>query len=309
MIGAHDLGQSFRILNSVNIGVGVKPEDYETVLNRELVKTYNIVREITNGLELFNIFRYGYDGINIKLALKTAAAGLAPLQFLTELGTVPAETLVDGIDKGSIPELPTEMQQAVKEAKTELASADIAGRDYGDPQRVDIIIDKATVSSIYRVVHEYDNALFKKYVRSKIDIDNIRSLIRIRRMGKNTRLLESALIAGGYIGTEKLIGAFSGGMQEIAALVKSTRYGTALEGAFDGPETDRDRLAKVEKLCDNYMLGFIGESNRVVFGVEPILGYILEKENEIKMARMIMASKAAGISVNTGVERLRAYAW
>ena len=306
MTGAHDFQQAFRILNSAGIGAGVKPEDYETVLNRELTKAYDIVREVTNGLELFDIFRYGYDGINIKLALKSAEAGFDPLQFMTGLGTVPAEALIDGINKGGVPELPTEMEQAAEEAKAELALT-------GDAQKADIIVDKATVASMYRVVHEYDNDLFKKYVRSKIDMDNIRSLVRIRRMGKSAELLESTLFPGGYISTKKIAGAFSGGMPEIAALIKNSRYGTALESAsesaFDGPDTDRSRLMTLEKLCDNYLLTFIGESGRFVFGVEPILGYILEKENEIRMARMIMASKAADPSGNTSYERLRAYAW
>jgi len=301
MTSAHDLHMAFRILNSAGIGIGADPEEYETVLDRELAKAYDIVREVTGGLELFDIFRYGYDGINIKLALKSAKAGLDPLQFMTGLGTVPEETLIDGINKGSVPELPMEMDLAVTEAKAELAST-------SDPQKVDIIVDKATVSSMYRVVHEYDSDLFKKYIRSKIDMDNIRSLVRIRRMGNNVQLLESALFTGGYISTEKMTGAFSGGMPEIAVLIKSTRYGAALERAFDGPETDRSRLSMIEKLCDNYLLTFIVESGRFVFGVEPILGYILQKEHEIRMSRMIMASKAADPSADTSVERLRAYA-
>jgi len=301
MTGAHDFHQAFRILNHAGIGVGVAPEDYEMVLDRELAEAYDIVREVTNGLELFDIFRYGYDGINIKLALKSAATGLDPLQFMTGLGTVPEEALIDGINKGSVPELPAEMEQAVTEAKAELAST-------GDPQKVDIIVDNATVSSMYRVVHEYDNDFFKKYVRSKIDMDNIRSLVRIRRMGNNVQLLESALFTGGYIGTEKMASAFSGGMPEIAALIKSTRYGAALESAFDRPETDRSSLTMLERLCDNYLLTFIVESERFIFGVEPILGYILQKEHEIRMARMIMASKVIDPSADTSVERLRAYA-
>jgi len=301
MIDAHNLRQAFRLLNAANIGVGEKPENYEAALVRELSDTYDIVREITKGLALFDIFRYSYDGLNMKVVLKARTAGIDPMQSMTILGTIPKADIIEGLRNNDIPGLPPEMVLAAEEARVVLESEN-------DPQKADIIIDKAVLGAMFRIAHEYDNVFFQKVVRSKIDIENIRSLVRIKRVGKDVQFLESVLCRGGYIDCEKLVKVFAGGIRDIDTFIGSTQYGPSLSRAFEGLETG-SRLTLFEKLCDNYMLKFVGEAYRVVFGIEPILGYIFEKENEITSVRMVMASKLASIPANTIIERLREYAW
>jgi len=297
MIDAPNLGQAFRVLNTSGIGVGEKPENYEAALVRALAETYQTVREITKGLGLLDVFRYNYDGLNLKIVLKAKAAGLDPLPAMTSLGTVPKEEIVSGMNRRHIPGLPPEMLRAALDAQAAIETAN-------DPQKADIMIDKGMLHAMYRIVHEYNNVFCQKVVRSKIDIENIRSFVRIKRAGKDVRLLESVLSEGGYIQSKKLVSLFSRGIREFAAFLGNTRYGSALAHAFDGLEAG-GRLTNFEKLCDNFMLTFIGEANRIVFGVEPILGFILEKENEITSVRMVMASKMTGVPADTIVERLR----
>jgi V/A-type H+-transporting ATPase subunit C len=43
----------------------------------------------------------------------------------------------------------------------------------------------------------------------------------------------------------------------------------------------------------------------IPFGIEPLAGYLIAKDNEIKIARIIMAGKLAGISPELIRERLR----
>ena len=300
IIDAPNLRQAFRVLNSCGIGVGENPENYEAALVREHEETYGIVREITKGLQLFDVFRYGYDGLNLKITLKARAAGRDPLREMTNLGTVPKNEIIEGLNKKLIPGLPLEMKRAAEEAQTALASAN-------DSQMADILIDKGMLSAMYRIVHEYNNAFFQKVVRSRIDVENIRSFVRIKRAGRDVKFLERVLSEGGYIENKRLISVFSGGIRGLAVFIGNSQYGTALSRAFDGLEAS-GRLTHFEKLCDNYMLSFIGEANRFVFGIEPILGYILEKENEITSVRMVMASKMINIPANTIIERLREYA-
>jgi V/A-type H+-transporting ATPase subunit C len=300
MIDALNLRQAFRVLNEADIGVGEKPENYEAALVKELTETYATVREITKNMPLFDIFRYGYDGLNIKIALKAKAAGYDPMQTMTDLGTVPKKDIVSGLLKRHIEGLPPEMAYAAEEARTAQAAAN-------DPQKLDITIDKAMLSAMYRAAHEYDNPFFHKVVRSRIDIENIRSLVRIKRAGKDADFLRVVLGRGGYVDIEKIAAAFNGSMRDIAFFAENTRYGPALRHAFDRLES-AGHLNMFERVCDNYLLTFIGEANKITFGAEPIVGYIFEKENEITSVRMVMASKMANIPAETITERLREYA-
>jgi len=302
MIDAPNLRQAFRVLGEFRVGSREKPENYETALMGELAETYGIVREITNGHALFEVFRYGYDGQNIKAAIKAKAAGDDPQRGMTSLGTVPLDEILDGLESGDMPGLPYELASAAKEAQEMLESG-------GDPQLSDIAIDKALLNAMFRVVHEHNNAFFQKVVRSRIDIENIRSLIRIKRAGKSAEFLEGILCEGGYVGTGELLGTYPRSISDIIRFIGATRYGAMLKSSFEGLEAG-DRLTQFERKCDNYKLSFIGEAYRVVFGAEPILGYILEKENEITSVRMVMSSKIMNIPPETITERLREYeAW
>ena len=363
IINAGNLRQAFQILNTADIGVGVDPEDYEQALAYELSKTYEIVREVTNGLELFDILRFKYDGLNIKFVLKHKVANSDnsnpvssspvsskntptkiatsnavspnpfPLHSMSTLGTVRREDIIKGINNiesisktentdstasitnnttnittttttaknsTAIPGLPPELSQAAVEAWQVLTI-------HRDPQKADIVIDKAVLAAQHRIAFEYDNKFFQKVVCSRIDIENIKSLLRAKQAGKDIKTLESLLIKGGYIGTDKYIKILNANIRDIAAFIRNTRYGYALESGLGDVEAN-SRLTHFEKVCDNFLLTFISEANRVVFGIEPILGYILEKENEITSIRLVMAAKMAGNPANTIIERLREHA-
>jgi len=297
MINANDLRQAFQILNTIGIGIGTDPEDYEQALIHELAVTYGTVREITKGLALFEIFQYKYDVQNIKFVIKTKAMDYIPHRSMTELGTVRKEDIIEGIKKSEIPGLPQEVSRAAVEAQASLVP-------YHDPQKADIILDKALLNAMLRIVHEYDNPFFIEFIRSRIDIENIKNFIRCRHAGKDISFLENSLYDGGYIETGKFVRFYRANTRDIDTFLRNTQYGKRLESALDGLD-DVTRISSFERACDNYMLSFIGKANRVVFGIEPILGYILEKENEITSIRMVMAAKMAKTPANMVIERLR----
>jgi len=220
---------------------------------------------------------------------------------MTELGTIDKEDIIEGIKKSEIPGLPPEISQAAVEARESLVP-------YHDPQKADIIIDKAVLKAMLRIVYEYDNPFFIDFIRSRIDIENIQNFVRCRHAGKDAKFLKNLLYDGGYVETGSFVRFYPANARDAAAFLRSTRYGKTLEGALEGLYYETG-LPIFEKICDNYMLSFIGKANRVVFGIEPILGFILEKENEITSIRMIMVAKMAKTPANTVIERLREHVW
>jgi len=59
------------------------------------------------------------------------------------------------------------------------------------------------------------------------------------------------------------------------------------------------------KLLDNKLMQHVKSAKYVSFGIEPLVGYLIAKENEIKIARIIMAGKLAGIPSEQLRERMR----
>jgi len=76
---------------------------------------------------------------------------------------------------------------------------------------------------------------------------------------------------------------------------------------MDGIESFRNTgsLTKLEKLSDNYIMNYVKKSRFVTFGVEPLIGYLVAKESEIRNVRIVMVGKINGISPEIIRERLR----
>lgn len=62
---------------------------------------------------------------------------------------------------------------------------------------------------------------------------------------------------------------------------------------------------ELEKLRDNYILNFSKIGKYVTFGIEPLVGFITAKENDIKNIRIILSGKLNNISNDKIKERIR----
>ena len=87
-------------------------------------------------------------------------------------------------------------------------------------------------------------------------------------------------------------------------MLDSTVYGPALSSSYDAVK-NKGSLSGFEKLCDNLMVGVLKQSRFVPFGIEPVLSYLVAKENEAQAIRIVMASKIAGVAPEKITERLR----
>ena len=56
---------------------------------------------------------------------------------------------------------------------------------------------------------------------------------------------------------------------------------------------------------DDFLLSFVKASRWNPLGIEPIIGYLLAKENEIRLIRIIMVGKINNLPAETIRERLR----
>ena len=151
---------------------------------------------------------------------------------------------------------------------------------------------------------QYKSKFLTRLVNANIDIANIRSFVRIKRIGKDLRFLKEVLADGGSIAVPRYLELFPKTVDDFFEMLDGTPYGPALSGAYaaiNNPGT----LSEFEKLCDNFMVEVLKESRFIPFGIEPVLSYLLAKENEVQAIRIVMASKIAGVDPDKITERLR----
>jgi vacuolar-type H+-ATPase subunit C/Vma6 len=139
--------------------------------------------------------------------------------------------------------------------------------------------------------------LFGEYVKSKIDTANIKILFRARDAGMSREDVKNAVIPGGAIDESRFVEYFGLSPEEIAQKLRYTDYSEALSGS---PHV-------LERLLSGHSLRIIKEAKHVTFGIEPVLGFVLAKEHEIKILRMIFTSKLSGIAPEVLRERIALY--
>ena len=131
---------------------------------------------------------------------------------------------------------------------------------------------------------------------------NLRSLVRVIRMGKDGDFLKTVLFQGGSMDLRRLIAVAEGSatVEEIystSSLAQAAQLGQA---AVSG-----GGLTAFEKACDNALMAYLTQAKRVAFGEQPLIAYLAAKDSEFTAVRIIMTGRLAGLSADVIRERLR----
>ncbi|MEG2074052.1 MAG: V-type ATPase subunit [Angelakisella sp.] len=301
MVDAKNAEEAFKVLSDAAIGKGHELASYEAAFRDNMLETYSLVEKISPLPGLVDIFRYKYDGHNLKVAIKSKKLDKDCTEILSPLGNVTVAKLLEELDKKELSSFSPLLGAAGLDAAEQMAKT-------GDPQTVDVIIDRAVLETMAAKAAEIDNAFLSHFVQAQVDIANIRATIRLKRMKKELPMLKRVLVSGGTIPVQKLFDAYGKGYDEIFEVVSASPYGAALEPSYDGLRGETT-LSLFEKLCDNYMVSIFAKVRFIAFGIEPLIAYLYGKECETNAARIVLASKLAGVPAPQITERLReAYA-
>ena len=280
-----------------------EPGDFETALSIEMERIYTLGSELSLDPELTEIFRAKWDFHNLKVLLKSSyleesnsgrddilvASGLIPIEYLKAL-VVPTDEQVSG-------EIPAYIIRAFEDARTEYEESQ-------SPQMIDIVIDNHLQDFLYRQAADYPNPFLCGYFEAVADLANIRSFIRIKMLDESMKLLDAVLLPHGSLDRGRFMKQFDETVENLAASLSNTPYADLVaEGVRRWSE--EHSLAAYERLSDNYLINYIKPAKYIVFGLEPLIGYLLAKEHEMKLIRIVMIGKLNELPAEAIQERLR----
>ena len=131
-----------------------------------------------------------------------------------------------------------------------------------------------------------------------MDVANIKAAVRCRVMQKPRDFLERAVAQAGTLDTRALVDAAAQSLDALYAYLDNTDYAGAVEAL-------KNSMAAFERWCDDQLIQMIRPQRYNYFGIEPLAAYILGRENEIRMVRLILSAKINGLSDDILRERLR----
>lgn len=292
MIEARDDGEAMKLLAECgyNDAAGL-----DMALAQARAEVFKDMQQGTPDPRLAEVFQIKYDYHNAKTILKAQAMGTDPERLLLAGGRYDPAQLWDGWKREALSGTSEVFKRAMEQAKAALAEG-------GDPQRADLILDKACYGEMAQLAKELKSAYLQGYVRLSVDVANLRAAVRVARMGREGEFLRQVLLPGGNVDPQTIAAARGEALGEVfrsGPLAQAADLGEKLAQPGGGS------LTAFERECDNALTAYLAAARRIPFGEETVIGYLYAKELEFTAIRAIFAGRAAGLDGDTIRARLR----
>lgn len=295
LINAPSADDAFRMLADRGWGSPDLPfGDPDALVNAETHKTWDFISGLIGDLDSFHVFRFGNDYHNLKAAIKLEYSPTEDVNndhFFIDYGTVDIEKIKKAASDHDFSTLPDEMAEAGRKAYETLAHT-------SSGQACDMVIDRAALVAISNAGKKSDSLLLRKYAELTVDSANIKTAVRSALMNKDAEFIRRAVAPAGSLDTNELINAASIGIDAIYSFLDKTAYSDAVDEL-------KQSMSAFERWCDNQLIEMIRPQRYNYFGVEPMAAFILGRENEIRMVRLVLSAKINGLGSGAITERLR----
>ena len=288
MIEAEDAEGVLQILSETEYGDMIaeieSAEEFEKMLHVELKRTYSVARSFYPDPALVDLFMFKHDFHNLKVLLKSKlgeqqGAG----ELLIDLGTIADE--VRELMKEDISEivkkLPEDYARAIERTLNKFDASK-------DPQ----IIDASMDAEMFALMCEFapQNNFLLELLRMYIDMANIKMLVRAKKLGKSKGILNLALLENGSLLRDDLLEMYDKPLEGVISELCRSGYGKIIAEGAEYYKKEGSLLV-FEKLFDDMIMEHVKKAKYVTFGLEPLVGYIIAKENEAKLIRTILTGK------------------
>ena len=300
MVDASDEVEAMKLLFDTPYGVYLSeihsPSDFEKILKFEQAKILDLFEELCLDERIVKLFRLKYDVHNVKVLLKCYISKQDFTHLFSAFGNFDAEKLKTLLEEERYDRFPPEFQSTV----TKIIE------DYyhrSDPRIVDLVMDAEMFTLYLKRSKEIDIEFLYRLFQTIIDLTNLRTFFRVKWLKEEKEILRSGLLYGGTSSPDYLIDLIDEPWEILSRKFFATPYFELVEHGSAYLHSE-DSFVRLEKLCDDYLIDFLRQTKLLTFGVEPVVAYLLAKENELKTLRMVFVGKLNKIEPKDMKERL-----
>jgi V/A-type H+-transporting ATPase subunit C len=294
MLETDDLAGSLKILGETAYSKSLSDmsaeERYDAALEAELLSVCQELRTFVPDKGLVDLFRVQYDFHNVKVLLKSGfiakSGGKKRWDLLTSLGTIPTDDLIVKMESEDFQLLPWGLPVIIPACL-------VLWEQAKDIVEVEKLLDNGLFAAMLDTARRLEKPGVIKWVKARIDSENIRNLLRLKRFEIDSAKAAEFLHPGGTVSPEALAQLLPEPFESWGRAISYSDIGVAISRLQD--EGDFDSLiVSLEKALDDYCRDVLSLARYSSSAPENVLAYLWGKEMEIKNIRTVLVSKGAG---------------
>ena len=267
--------------------------EIENVLSQRRSAVRMLFEELIIDKPLVHLFRTRDDFANLRLAVRRTLTEKPLGSDYSADGNVPTELYEEVFEQENYNLFPDYMADAVEQA----VLAYYRNKQIPD---IDHAIDAAQAQYNLKQAHRLNSIFLLGLFRIQIDLTNIRTMLRLKFTESEQR---KVFLKGGFIELERLQRGIELGYEALAPLFFVTPYYRIVEASAAYLSSDKSFL-KLEQQCEQHLTGFLKSTVQITTGPQPIIAYLLLKENEIRTIRLILTARKNNLDTKIILDRI-----
>ena len=255
---------------------------------------------------IVELFRTRDDFANLRLALRRMLTERPLGTDYSNEGNVSPQIFEQVFEEENYELFPDYMAEAVERAV-------LAYYQQKDIRQIDYAIDQFQVEYNLKKARQLRSLFLLGLFRIQIDLTNIRTMLRLKFTESESRtktagaevflVRDNVFLKGGFIELERLEKALALGYESQGQLFFVLPYHQVVKTGADYLMSDKSFL-KIERQCEEFLTGFLKTTIQITAGPQPIIAYLLMKENEIRNVRLILTAKKNFLDTKLILDRI-----
>lgn len=272
-------------------------DNFESALASSYEAACNELYETIKHKEIIDFVRLKNDYNNIKTLVKSKILNKDFSCILSKNGTVDLETLKLYFKNDNYGDMNFFMKECIVKSLEKYENTK-------DVQSIDIVVDSYMYKHYKEIVNKMESSFMNNYIEMVIDLTNLKTTLRVKKLNKDKSFLKEVLLNGGKLSLDVFLDVINVSVEDIPNKFARTSYDVLVADSIS-EYIKTNSLSGLEKNIDNYIMKFVRDAKYISFGVEPIFAYLYAREVEIKNLRLILAGKVNKVNSNIIKERLR----
>jgi V/A-type H+-transporting ATPase subunit C len=267
--------------------------DVDALLSRRMTELWEYISSVAPDMALFDCFVLRGDAHNAKLIVKGILRARDWQPLLVSRCSINPDEIKAAVTERKYDRLPEWLSGAVERA-CEAVNA-------GDAQLADAFIDRAVMEQMLAAAKATGCDFLVRYITATVFFCDVKTALRSAKLHKSAAFVDSALARCDGVDIDELIRAVSAGESETVERLSKL-------GAFDiadAMEAYKLSATAFEKWVDDRLMAEARKCKTASSGPQPLLGYFLAVEGEIKALHIIASGVRTGSDSESIRERVR----